>query len=111
MDTRHLGLDPARLARIPEVIESDVETQHYDGAVVLVGRRGEIALHEAIGFAERDTERAARVDDVFHLFSVTKTFTAAAVLRCIDRGDLQLTTPVADVIPEFGVIYFIKNMP
>jgi CubicO group peptidase (beta-lactamase class C family) len=103
MDTRHLGLDPARLARIPEVIESDVETQHYDGAVVLVGRRGEIALHEAIGFAERDTERAARVDDVFHLFSVTKTFTAAAVLRCIDRGDLQLTTPVADVIPEFGV--------
>ena len=34
--------------------------------------------------------------------SVAKQFTAALVLERIERGQLALTTPVADVIPEFG---------
>jgi CubicO group peptidase (beta-lactamase class C family) len=71
--------------------------------VVLVARRGEIALHQAVGFAERASGRRARTDDVFCLFSVTKTFTAAAVLARVDRGEIRLTTPVAEVVPEFGV--------
>ena len=32
----------------------------YDGAVVMLGRHGDVALHEAIGFADRDTGRARR---------------------------------------------------
>ncbi|MEN8159619.1 MAG: serine hydrolase domain-containing protein [Myxococcota bacterium] len=103
MDRREAGLDAERLQRVTEVIEADVAADHYDGAVVLAARRGAVVLHEAVGFADRASGRAARTDDVFHLFSVTKTFTAAAVLRCVDRGDLQLLTPVSSVIPEFAV--------
>jgi CubicO group peptidase (beta-lactamase class C family) len=102
MTLRDLGLDPQRLARVTEVIAADVAAERYDGAVVLAARHGKVALHEAVGYAERASGREAKTDDVFHLFSVTKTFTAAAVLRCVDRGDIQLTTPVAEVIPEFG---------
>jgi len=101
--TDALGLDFARLARVTEVIEADIGAERYDGAVVLVGRHGRVALHESVGFAERAGERSASVDDVFHLFSVTKTFTAALVLRCVERGDFRLTTPIAELIPEFGV--------
>lgn len=96
------GLDPARLERVKEVVAADIEAELYDGAVVLAARHGHVALHEAIGFAERAGGRAARTDDVFHLFSVTKTFTAVSILRCVDRGEIQLTTPVAAVIPEFA---------
>jgi CubicO group peptidase (beta-lactamase class C family) len=96
-------MDAERLRRLVAGIDADVAAERYDGAVVLVARRGQVALHEAIGFADRAGGRRARPDDVFHLFSVTKTFTAAAVLQRIDRGELQLTTPVADLIPEFGV--------
>jgi len=103
MEARELGLDPGQLDRAREVIEADIESERYDGAVLLVARHGEIALHEAMGFAERSSGRPASTEDVFHLFSVTKTFTAVAVLRCVDRGQVQLTTPVAEVIPEFGV--------
>ena len=97
-----LGLDPERLARLTAAIDADVRHERYDGAAILVARRGVVALHEAIGFADRAAGRRARVDDVFHLFSITKTFTAVAVLSRIERGQLALTTPVADVIPEFG---------
>jgi CubicO group peptidase (beta-lactamase class C family) len=103
MDAHELGLDATRLERVAEVIGEDVGAERYDGAVVLVARHGQVALHEAVGLAERSSNRRASTDDVFHLFSVTKTFTAAAVLRRVDRGEIQLITPVAEVISEFGV--------
>jgi CubicO group peptidase (beta-lactamase class C family) len=97
-----LGFDPKGLERLTAVIKNDIARERYDGAVVIVAREGKVALHEALGFAERASGRPARTDDVFCLFSVTKTLTAAAVLRCIDRGELALTTRVADIIPAFG---------
>jgi CubicO group peptidase (beta-lactamase class C family) len=103
MSARELGFDEGRLESLVRAIETDVAEGRWDGAVVLVARRGEVALHEGVGLTERASERAASTDDVFCLFSVTKTFTAAAVLSRVDRGEIQLTTPVAEVIPEFGV--------
>ncbi len=97
------GMDAERLSRITRAIEADVASGRSDGAEVLVARRGEIAFHEAVGFADRDTGRPAQVDDVYHLFSITKTLTAAAVLQAADRGHLQLHQPVREWIPEFGV--------
>jgi CubicO group peptidase (beta-lactamase class C family) len=94
-------MDPGRLARVREVIEADLAAESYDGAVVLAARRGEVALHEAVGFSERSTQRRAALDDVFHFFSISKTMTAVAVLVLADRGALRLTDPVADFIPEF----------
>jgi CubicO group peptidase (beta-lactamase class C family) len=100
---KDLGLDPARLAHLTTTIASDVTAERYDGAVLLVARRGQVVLHEAIGWADRAARRQACLDDVFVIFSVTKTLTTAAVLRRVERGELTLTTQIADVIPEFGV--------
>jgi CubicO group peptidase (beta-lactamase class C family) len=101
-DPADLGLDPTRLARLTTAIEADVAAERYDGAVVLVARGGQVALHEAVGFADRAAGRRARRDDVFSIFSVTKTLTTATVLIRVDRGELALTTPVAEILPEFG---------
>jgi len=103
-ETPDLGLDATRLARVTKAIEAEVEAERYDGAVVLVARRGQVALHEAVGFAERSSARPARTDDVFHLMSVTKAYTAGLVLQRVDRGEIQLTTLVAEIIPEFAVL-------
>ena len=97
------GFDTDRLARLTSAIEADVAAEAYDGAAVVVARGGEVALHEAVGFADRASARPASRDDIFCIFSVTKTLTAATVLARVDRGEIQLTTPVADVIPEFGI--------
>ncbi len=95
------GLDTERLGRLKDRVERDIEDERYDGAVVIVARGGEIALHEAIGFAHRASGRIAHHDDVFRIFSMTKAFTNALVLNAVDRGLLALTTPIADVVPEF----------
>ncbi|MEB2285622.1 MAG: hypothetical protein B6D46_08690 [Polyangiaceae bacterium UTPRO1] len=101
-DPLDLGLAPDRLARLTAAIEADVAAETYDGAVVLVARSGRVALHEAIGWTDRGARRRAARDDVFSIFSVTKTLTTVAVLMRVDRGELALTTPIAEVLPEFG---------
>ena len=48
-----LSLDPDRLGNLGLAIRHDVERQHYDGCEVVVGHAGQVAYHEAFGFAER----------------------------------------------------------
>jgi CubicO group peptidase (beta-lactamase class C family) len=100
---KDLGLDPNALSRLVNAIERDIARETYDGAVFIVGRRGKVAVHEAIGHTDLANKRAAKKDDVFHLMSITKQLTAAIVLAAIDRGDFTLTTKVSEVIPEFGI--------
>ncbi len=97
------GLDPTALKRLVATIEKEISQELYDGAVFIVARHGQIALHEALGHTDLANKRAAGKDDVFHLMSVTKQLTTAIVLAAIDRGDFSLTTKVSEVIPEFGV--------
>ncbi|UZF48403.1 serine hydrolase domain-containing protein [Rhodococcus rhodochrous] len=101
MTSTTTGFDQDALDRLRAAIADDVDSGRYDGAVIAVARHGEIGLHDAIGYADRENGRAASVDDIFWIFSMTKAFTNILVLQAIDRGQLDLTTRVVDIIPEF----------
>ncbi|HTW38457.1 MAG TPA: serine hydrolase domain-containing protein [Steroidobacteraceae bacterium] len=96
------SLSAARLQHLGTTISADIEAGHYHGAVILVAHRGQVALHEAVGYANRATGTPIRKDHVFSIFSVTKAFTNALVFRCIERGDFALTTRIAELVPEFS---------
>ena len=98
-----LGLDPERLKALGTAIEQDTAKGLYDGAAFLVARGGEVAMHGAIGSTDLEQERVARKEDVFFIMSITKQLTTTTVLMRIDRGELSLTTPVVEIIPEFGI--------
>ncbi|WP_327099683.1 beta-lactamase family protein [Nocardia vinacea] len=100
--TQSLGVDAERLSLLPAAIKSDIDAEKYDGAVVLVARRGEVILHEAIGYADRAAGRPIQLDSVFVTLSMFKTMTNAAVLQFIDRGQISFTTQVREVIPEYA---------
>lgn len=87
--------------RIRQTIHADIDRGLYDGAVVMVARRGELVLDEAIGFADRKNNIAIADNNIFKVLSLTKAFTTTLVLEAIDLGILSLTTRVVDVIPEF----------
>ena len=82
------GLSMERLHRLSAAISRDVKGNLYDGAAVIVARHGVVGFQEAIGFAERATNRPCRIDDVFNILSVTKAFTDAIALArmsmCLD---------------------------
>jgi CubicO group peptidase (beta-lactamase class C family) len=63
--------------------------------VVLAVRRGSIAVQAAGGPADVDTEVVCTADTRFPIASVSKQFTAAAVLLLVERGAVALDDPLS----------------
>ncbi len=103
VDAREVGLDPDRLQRVARTVEEDTASGTYDGAVLAVARHGRVALVEAVGKTDLEKGREAKPDDVFFIMSLTKKIAAVRALMDVERGTFSLTTPVAEVIPEFGI--------
>jgi CubicO group peptidase (beta-lactamase class C family) len=66
----------------------------------------EVVWAESMGIADDEPRRQVDLDTLFKAGSVTKVVTALAVLRCVERGLLQLDQPVHDLLPEFKPQYF-----
>jgi D-alanyl-D-alanine carboxypeptidase len=71
------------------------------GFAVTVVRNGEILLEEGFGAAEVEHAVPVRADSIFRIGSVTKQFTAAAVLRLAEQGKLSLDEKVQAYVPDF----------
>lgn len=102
VDPQDAGFDPDRLERLAHAIQADIDAARYDGCDVVVARGGTVAFARQFGFAERATGRRVQRAQPFVSMSIGKQLTVAAVFQRIERGDFGLTTPVTEVIPEFG---------
>jgi D-alanyl-D-alanine carboxypeptidase len=71
------------------------------GVAVLVMQNGEIKLRKGYGMA--DLEQGTRVDptNVFRLCSVTKQFTAVAILQLVEAGKLGLDDDIQKYLPDY----------
>ena len=65
-----------------------------------VFRDGEVVWADAVGLANVEDEVEATPDTQYRIGSITKTFTAAAIMQLRDAGKLQLDDPLAEHIPE-----------
>ena len=61
---------------------------------VLVARGDEVLFRQVYGWADRDAGAPLRLNSRFRLASVSKQFTAAAILRLQDEGVLSIDDPV-----------------
>jgi CubicO group peptidase (beta-lactamase class C family) len=79
-----------------------------DGSIagLAVGvRRGARTVHaEGYGNADVENDLPANAETIFHVGSIAKQFTAAAVLQLVDAGALALADPIAEHLP-FGPDY------
>lgn len=99
---RELGFDTARLARVRDSILDDIDAGRCHGVSMVVARHGRIVLDVCEGYADKAAGRALDRDAVFATMSVAKQFTNVLALSLVERGLLNLHTPVADLIPEFA---------
>ncbi|HEY2772510.1 MAG TPA: serine hydrolase domain-containing protein [Candidatus Binatia bacterium] len=102
MTAADAGFDSNRLDRLRDVIRDDVDAMRYDGCVLLVAREGRLVVHEAFGFADRATGRSAELSDVFFSMSIAKQLTNTMVMMRVERGEIAVTTRVAEILPAFG---------
>jgi CubicO group peptidase (beta-lactamase class C family) len=70
------------------------------GAAVAAWRNGTPVYARGFGAADRRTGAAAGADTVFGVASVTKSFTAAAIMSLADLGRVTVDDPVVEYLPE-----------
>ncbi len=99
-----VGMSPAQLTWIDQLVEAEIGAKQLPGAVVLVGRQGRVVWNRAYGNrALEPVAEAMTPETVFDLASLTKVVaTATSVMILVDRGMVRLGDPVSRYIPEFG---------
>jgi CubicO group peptidase (beta-lactamase class C family) len=95
------GLAPAQNSadRMDKVAQSHVDAQQFMGSV-LVARGDTVLFSKAYGSANLEWNIPNATNTKFRLGSVTKQFTAAAVLLLEERGKLKVEDPVKLHYPD-----------
>ena len=70
----------------------------YSGSV-LVARGGRVMLHQGYGLADRARRRPYTAETLFDLASISKQFTAAAILALEMAGKLRVEDPLGKFFP------------
>ncbi|MCL6455148.1 MAG: beta-lactamase family protein [Alicyclobacillus sp.] len=81
-------------------LQASADQGKFSGAV-LVASGGEIVLRGGYGMANYELDVPNTPETVFRIGSVTKQFTALAVLQLQERGLLQVSDPLATYLPDF----------
>jgi CubicO group peptidase (beta-lactamase class C family) len=109
-----LALVPATVAYLPTPLAASAQedlasrvdaiftgwTTHTPGCSVGVSSRGRIVLEHAYGAADLEHDARNQADTIFEAGSVSKQFTAAAVLLLAREGKLSLDDPARKYVPE-----------
>ena len=84
---------------LSELLRRMIEEESVDGGGIAVARRGEVVFEEYAG--EARSSLAAAPNALWPLASISKVYTASAIVALVERGLLTLSTKVSSVLPEF----------
>lgn len=71
------------------------------GATVLVSSRGKVIYKKALGMADVELNVPMQVDNIFRIASITKQFTAIAILQLMEAGRLNLRDEITRFLPDY----------
>lgn len=73
------------------------------GGCFLIAKKGDILYQKAFGMANLEHAIPMQTNAVFEIGSLTKQFTALAILQLGEQGKLTLQDPITKYLPEFPV--------
>ena len=94
------GFDTEKLKAITAWLKADVDKGRTPGAVVLIARDGQVVLHEAVGWADKDKKIPMQRNSIHAIASSTKLITTVAALRLFEQNRLPVMAPIANYLPE-----------
>lgn len=103
---------PSTFAGVDRVMEAFRRDAHVPGMVWGIVRDGRLVHVQAAGIQDLATKRPVTPDTRFRIASMSKAFTALAILKLRDEGTLSLDAPVETYVPELrGWRYPTEDSP
>ncbi len=85
---------------------------HIPGLVYGVVMDGKLVHVKGFGIQDTENKRPVTADSLFRIASMSKAFTALAILKLRDEGKLHLDAPAEDYVPEMkGWTYPTSDSP
>ena len=90
------------LPRIETLMSDQIKEMGIPGLAYGIVIDDEVVLAKGLGLRDVTTGAPVDADTVFRIASMTKSFTALAILKLRDAGKLSLDDPVGRYVPEVG---------
>lgn len=87
-------------ALIDKYLDSQVKVNEFSGTV-LVSNNDKIIYEKAFGYADREWKSPNTLETKFEIGSLTKQFTAAAILQLVEQGKLNLNDKLIKYFPGY----------
>ena len=87
---------------ISDLILKSMKANRITGASVAIVNGTETAVSH-FGYSDKANKKAVDNSTLFKIGSITKVFTASAVMQLAEQGKINIDSPINEYIPEFSV--------
>jgi CubicO group peptidase (beta-lactamase class C family) len=101
ISTTAVEVDQDMGARVDVATEDALLEVGAAGLSIAVVRQGRLILAKGYGYADLAERVPASAATIYRLASITKEFTAAAILHLAEAGQLALGDPISDFLPDY----------
>ena len=95
-------VSPEFASRLDQIVDKNFGDVRDAGMAAAIVDNGEIVWFTSAGYADLESRRQPDQLTTSRVASITKTFTATAIMRLRDAGMLELEDPLVLHIPEFA---------
>src|SRR5215510_927643 len=90
----------AQADEIDAYITREMKSRRIPGVAIAAIDRGKVILKKAYGTANLETDTPVKTGSIFRVASVTKQFTAAAIMMLVEEGKVRLDGPIGAYINQ-----------
>ena len=81
-----------------------MEKEQIPGVAVALSKNGQIIYERGFGTRNFETNEPVTPETIFGIASITKSFTALAIMKLVEEGRLQVEDAVIEHLPEFQLV-------
>ncbi|MFY7941621.1 MAG: serine hydrolase domain-containing protein, partial [Burkholderiaceae bacterium] len=95
------GDTQAAVTQLRSFIQQEMKSQRLAGlSIALVGDQ-QVLWTQGFGWADQRNKQPAAPETLYRVGSISKLFTATAVMQMVEAGQIKLDAPLQQVLPQF----------
>ncbi|MFE8699383.1 serine hydrolase domain-containing protein [Cytobacillus sp. FJAT-54145] len=94
-------MNDSKKQKLEEYVVNVMNENHIPGAAIAISQNGKLFFQKGFGYRDIEKKELVTPDTIFGVASVTKSFTAMAILMLEQEGKLSVQDPVIKYLPEF----------
>lgn len=87
--------------KVDELVQNEFKDPSGPGGVFMIAKNGQPIYNKAFGMANLELDVKMNSANVFQIGSMTKQFTAIAILMLEDQGLLKINDPISKYIKDY----------